>query len=131
MRFHLRLREMAGELFPERNVGRFGQFENLSREHALRDEGRFFAQRELGRIAPFHEAREHRLAASGALGPSFSCEAVLNETGERVVKAVREGEGSAAVALRGASAVADVLEKLRGDLARGVSVKAEARNIPP
>ncbi len=43
-RLHLGLREMTGELFPERNVAAFGEIENLSREHALRDELRLLAQ---------------------------------------------------------------------------------------
>ena len=111
-RLHLWLREMTGELFPERNVAALREIEDLSREHALRDELRFLAQGKLGRIAPFHEAREHRLHERRGRS-ELLVEAVLHETGERVVEAVREGEGSPAVAFRGAGAVADVREKLR------------------
>ena len=75
--------------------------------------------------------RENIFSSSAALGPSFSCEAVLDETGDRVVKAVREDERSAAVALRAAVAVADAFEKLFAESARGVSVKTDAANCPP
>ncbi len=58
--------------------------------------------------------RENIVSTRGAVGPSCSVEPVLHETGERVVEAVRKGEGSAAVTFRGAGTVAHMREKLRG-----------------
>ncbi len=72
----------------------------------------FSRKRKLGRIAPFHEAREHCLHEGRGRSELF-CEAVLHETGERVVEAVREGQRSPAVTVRGAGTVADMREKLR------------------
>ena len=64
--FHFRFGEVAGKLFPKRHVGRLGQLEDFSREHALRDEARFLLERELGRIATFHETRKHLFEQRGA-----------------------------------------------------------------
>ena len=55
--------------------------------------------------------RENIFSTRPALGPSFVGEAVLDETREGVVEAVREGERSAAFAVRGATAGADVVEE--------------------
>ncbi len=72
----------------------------------------FSRKRKLGRIAPFHEAREHCLHEGRGRSELF-VEAVLHEAGERVVEAVRKGQGSPTVTLRGAGTVANMREKLR------------------
>ena len=110
--------------FQSETLRRLGQLEDFSRHHALRDEGGFFAQGEFGRIASFHEAREHCLEQGSARSEAFR-KAVLDETGNGVVKTVRQGQGSAAFAARSAFTFADVLEKLlRGSCARRLGVGA-------
>src|SRR6266446_5709185 len=101
---------MLREAFPKRNVGRLGQLENLTRHHALRDKGGFFAQGEFGRIAPFHEAREHYLEQRSGRSKAFR-KAILNKTRNGVVKPVRQGQRSPAFATRSAVTLLDLLEK--------------------
>ena len=52
-------------------------------------------------------------------GPKLFVETVLDETGNRVVKTVREGEGSPALTLRTAIPGAHVREKFRCGISRG------------
>ena len=110
-RFHLRPREITRELFPKRHVGGLRELEDFSGENALRDEARFFRERELGRIAAFHEPREHLLNQCRARS-EFFVEMVLNETGNGVVKAVGERERRASLAVGLTIARADVREKI-------------------
>ena len=64
-----------------------------------------------GRVEPFHETRKHFLHQAGARSQLFR-EAILDETRERVVETVREGERRPAFAVRAAAAGADVFEKI-------------------
>src|SRR5207244_6217674 len=57
------------------------------------EDGRFVPEGQLGRIASLHEAREH-LLHQRCTRPEFFLEAVLNETGHRVIKAVRQRQRS-------------------------------------
>ncbi len=101
----------------------------------LRDEGRFFAQGELGRVAPFHEARKHRFEQRRGRSQAFG-KSVLDEAGERIVKTVRQGQRRASFAVGGAGAFADMLEKLlrgprRGRLRVGAGHKFSAVIVRP
>ena len=109
---HFRPGEIARELVPKRNVGGLGEFENFSGKHTLRNEGGFLTQRELRRIAPFHEARKHLLEQHRARSQLF-VEAALNKTGKRVVESVRKGEGSSGATLGLTAARPDMSEKFR------------------
>ena len=82
------------------------------------EDASFLGQRELGWIATLHEPRKH-LFQNDRARPQFLVETVLDETGNRVVKTVREGEGSAAISLRAAVACAHVREKFLGGISRG------------
>ena len=112
-RFHFRPREITRELFPQRHVGGLRQFKDFSGENALRNEARFFRERELGRIAAFHEPREHLLNQCRARS-EFFVEMVLNETGNGVVKAVGERERRASLAVSATIARAHMSEKFFG-----------------
>ena len=127
---HFRSGEMAGEIFPERNVCRLGQLENFPGHNALRDEGRLFPQRKLGRIESLHEARKHLPNQWGARSEFFG-ETILNETGESVVKTVRERQRSAALPFASQFPSRMWRKNSSADFAFGVSVQAEAANIPP
>ena len=73
---------------------------------------------------PFHEARKHCLQQWSAGAETFR-EAVLDETGNRVVKTVGQGQRCAAFTPRFAVALSDVLKKLRaGSRARGLGIGA-------
>ena len=102
---------MFREPFPKRNIPRLRQLEDFSRHHALRDERRLFPERELRRVPPFHEAREHRLEQWPGRSETFR-EAVLDETGNGVVKTVRQRQRRAAFAVRRAFSRANVLEEI-------------------
>ena len=86
---YLRPREIAGKLFPERDVCGFGEIENLSGQNTLHDEFRFLLQRELRRSTALHETREHFLQQRPT-GAELFVETVLDETRDGVVKAVRQ-----------------------------------------
>ena len=109
-RLRLRFVKLVRQLFPQRHVRRFHQVENSSRDDALREDGRFVPEGQLGRIASLHEAREH-LLHQRCTRPEFFLEAVLNETGHRVIKAVRQRQRRAAVAFGVATSFAHEGEK--------------------
>ena len=83
----------------------------------MRKDASFLGQRELGWIATLHEPRKH-LFQNDCARPQFLVETVLDETGNRVVKTVREGEGSPATSSRAAVACAYVFEKFLGGIGR-------------
>src|SRR4029434_7808664 len=85
---HLRPREITGELFPKRNVCRFGKVKNLSRQNTLHYAFRFLVQRELSRVTALHETREHFLQQRPT-GTELFVKPVLDETRNRVVETVR------------------------------------------
>ena len=128
--FHFRLGEVTGELAPERNVGRLGELEDFPGKDALRDEAGLFPEGELGRVEPFHETRKHFLHQAGARAELLR-EAVLDETRERIVEPVREGERRAAFAVRAAAACADVLEKIVRRLGRRRFREGGPTKMPP
>src|ERR1700736_3183573 len=97
IRFDFRLLELTREFLPQRHVRRLHQLEYLSRQHSLREHAGFVLQRELGRIAAFHEPREHLLNQRGAWS-KFLVEMVLNETSDGVVESVRQRQWRASFA---------------------------------
>src|SRR5205823_4804899 len=109
---HLRPGEIARKLVPKGDVSRFGQLENLSGKHTLRNEGGFFTETELRRISPFHETRKHLLKQYRARSQLFM-ETSLNKTGKGIVESVRKGEGSSGATLGLTAARPDMSEKFR------------------
>src|SRR6266566_2018965 len=99
-----------GKFLPERNIGRLEELENLTGPHGLPKQTRFLCEREFGRVPAFHEPGEHLFNQSRTWS-QLLVEVVLNKTGDSVIKSVRKGEGSSAVAMRLALARANVLEK--------------------
>src|SRR5207247_10538380 len=109
-RFYFRSCKITGKLLPERHVCRLEQFENFSGQHTLSGQARFFREPEFVRIASFHKTRKHFFQQCGAR-PELFVEMVFDETGDRIVEAVRQGEGSSTVTSRAAIAAANVFEK--------------------
>ena len=110
LRFDFRLREVSGKFAPKRNVGGLRQLEDFAGKNALRDKPGLFSERELGRVEPFHETREH-LFHQACARPELFRETILDEAREGVVETVRERERRPARAVRKAAASTDVFEK--------------------
>src|SRR5207249_1592859 len=110
LRFYFRSCKITGKLLPERHVCRLEQVENFSGQHSLSGQARFFREREFGWIASFHKTRKHFFQQCGAR-PELFVEMVFDETGDRIVEAVRQGEGSSTGTSRAAIAAANVFEK--------------------
>src|SRR5207245_5265528 len=85
------------------------QLENFCGQHSLSGQARFFREREFRRIASFHKTRKHFFQQRGAR-PELFVEMVSDETGDRIIEAVRQGEGSSTMTSRAAIAAANVFE---------------------
>jgi hypothetical protein len=103
-------REITCQFVPQRHVCRLDEVENFSRQNALHDEFHFFFESEFSRGAAFHEPRKHFLQ-QGCARPELFIEAILDETGNRIIKTVGKEQRGAAVAVRAAVALAHAFEK--------------------
>ena len=109
-RLYFRSGKITGKLLPDRHVCGFKQFEDFSRQDSLSGQARFFCEREFRWVPTFHESRKHFFQQRGARAELF-VKTIVNETSDRIVEAVRKGEGSSTLASGRAVAVADLREK--------------------
>src|SRR5262249_27443306 len=114
---------------PERDVCRFGEVKNFSRQNTLHNEFRFLFQRELGRVTALHETREHFLQQRPT-GAELFVETVLDETHDGVVKTMRQNQRRSPLAAWSAITIADELQKLFGRLRSRRFCKSGGHELP-
>ena len=130
--FHLRPGEIAREFVPKRDIGRAWPARKFFRtERPARRRSAF--SRRVNSVGSRPSMKRENICSSSARARSqLFVKAILNKTREGVVESVRKGEGSSAVTLAAGNGQPGYARGIPSAFLRfGVSVKAEAKNIPP
>ena len=97
--------------------------------HTLHDEFRFLLQCELGRSPALHETREHFLQQRPT-GPELFVETVLDETGDGIVKTMRQNQRRSALAAWRAITISNRFQKFFGRLRSRRFCKSGGHKLP-